>query len=54
LDFYLFPEVIGGFGNALHIFTFAFRARSKEHRADIEPGVPKRGAAVLDILGGEG
>jgi len=44
----------GDFGDALHIFTFAFRARPKEHRVDIEPEDSKRCAAVIDILGREG
>jgi len=43
----------GAFG-ALHIFTFGIGARSKEHRADIEAEDPKRGTAVIDILGREG
>jgi hypothetical protein len=44
----------GDFGDALHIFTSAFRARPKEHRVDIEPEDSKRCAAVIDILGREG
>ena len=43
-----------GIYNTLHIFTFGIRAGPKEHRLDIESEDPKRGAAVIDILRGEG
>lgn len=35
----------GTLGTSRHVFTFAFRARSKEHRIDIESEDPKGGAA---------
>jgi hypothetical protein len=44
----------GAFGNTLHIFTFGIRAISKEHRVSMESEDPKRGTAVIDILGTEG
>jgi hypothetical protein len=47
------PLRFGNFGDALHIFTFGMRARSKEHRVNMESENPKRGAAVIDILGRE-
>ena len=41
------------FRDILHIFTFGIRARSKEHRVNMESEDPKRGAAVTGILGKE-
>jgi len=47
-------SIRGNFGDTLHIFTFAIRARSKEHRVDVESEDPKRDTAVIDILEREG
>jgi len=43
-------------GDTLHIFTFGIRARSEEHRVNLESENPERtweGAPILDIFGGE-
>jgi hypothetical protein len=42
------------FGDTLHIFTFGIPARPKEDRANMESEDPRRGTAVIDILGREG
>jgi hypothetical protein len=41
-------------GDALRIFTFGIRVRSKERLVSVESENPKRGSAVIDILGTEG
>jgi len=48
------PLTFENLGNILRVFTFGIRARSKERIVSMESENPKRGAAVIDILGREG